>query len=295
LDEAGRQAASLLAQRDRLAALVDMRAGELALNRHNYDRRLRLKPGQSVTAEELERLRDQTAIAEAALAAARHELEVTRRLTGNDSLERRPEVRLAAERLREAWLALDRCEIKSPVAGQVARRTVQVGAQVTPQTPLMLVAPLTQVWVEANFKESQLARIKPGQRARIKVDLYEGRFVHLGRVTGLGAGTGSVFSLLPPENATGNWIKVVQRVPVRIALEPSALAEAPLRLGLSARVEVLVNEPVEPALPPDPEAAPLYEAADLENNALKAADREIAALIAANSQGLAETAAGTGR
>ena len=287
LAAAVRQAASRLAQRDRLAALVEMRARELEMNRNDYARRQRLKPGQSVTAEELERHRDQVAIAEAALAAARHELEITRRLLGEESLADHPEVRQAADKLREAWLNLDRCEIRSPIAGQVARRTVQVGAQVTPQTPLMVVTPLDQIWVEANFKETQLARIKPGQRARVKVDLYHGRVVHPARVSGLGAGTGSVFSLLPPENATGNWIKVVQRVPVRLILDPGVLAEAPLRLGLSCRVDILVKEEAEPAAEPQ---ATLFEAAAL-NPDHGPLEEEISALILANS-GIAPAGAG---
>jgi membrane fusion protein (multidrug efflux system) len=276
-----RQAAGRLAQRDSLAALVEMRSRELEMNRGDYARRQRLKTGQSVTAEELERYREQTAISEAALAAARHELEVTSRLVGRGPLAERPEVLLAATRMREAWLALDRCEIRSPLAGQVARRTVQVGAQVTPQTPLMAVVPLDQVWVEANFKETQLARIKPGQRARIKADVYNGGVVHPARVSGLGAGTGSAFSLLPPENATGNWIKVVQRVPVRLALDPAALAEAPLRLGLSCLAEVLVGEMAEAGPEPEP---PVFEAAALSPD-LRPLQEEIAGLIAANSGG----------
>jgi membrane fusion protein (multidrug efflux system) len=274
---AARRAASRRARRDRLEASVDRRSRDLQMSRNDYARRQRLKTGQSVTAEELEHFRDQTAIAEAALSAARHELEVTRRLVGEGPLADHPEVRLAAEKMREAWLALDRCEIRSPLAGQVARRTVQVGAQVTPQTPLMVVVPLDQLWVEANFKETQLARLKPGQRARVKVDLYDGQVTHTARVAGLGAGTGSVFSLLPPENATGNWIKVVQRVPVRLILDPGALAEAPLRLGLSCRAEVLVKKKAEPI----PEI-PLVSAAAL-NPDLGPLEEEIAGLIAANS------------
>jgi len=285
LATAVRQTASRLAQRDRLAALVEMRTRELTMNRNDYTRRQRLKAGQSVTAEEVERYREQTAIAEAALAAARHELAVTSRLVGDGPLAGQPEVLLVADKVREAWLALDRCEIRSPVAGQVARRTVQVGAQVTPQTPLMVVTPLDQVWVEANFKETQLARVRPGQRARVKVDLYNGQVVHQARVAGLGAGTGSVFSLLPPENATGNWIKVVQRVPVRLKLDPGDLAEAPLRLGLSCRAEVLVTEEAEPL----PEETPFFEAAALTPD-LGPLEEEIAALINANSGGLEDGA-----
>lgn len=266
-----------LAQLRRLKAQVVMRERELVLNQNDYYRRLRLTRGRSVTEEEVSRYKEQTAIAEAALEAARHELEAARRLLLDTPLEEQPRLRLEAENLRQAWLARQRCEIKSPVKGRVARRTVQVGSQVSPETPLMVVTPLEEIWVEANFKEGQLKKIRVGQPAVVKADLYGSGTVYRGRVAGLSAGTGSVFSLLPPENATGNWIKVVQRVPVRIALDPEDVAAAPLLLGLSCHVEVNIAAPEGP-----PPGLALYQTKVL-NPALESVNAEIKAIVAANS------------
>jgi membrane fusion protein (multidrug efflux system) len=123
--------------------------------------------------------------------------------------------------------------VLAPVSGYVAKRSVQVGARVTPGTALMSIVPLNQLWVDANFKESELRNIRAGQPATIEADLYGGKVQFHGKVVGMSAGTGSAFSLLPAQNATGNWIKVVQRVPVRIALDPQELVQHPLRIGLS--------------------------------------------------------------
>ncbi|MDR0549309.1 MAG: efflux RND transporter periplasmic adaptor subunit [Deltaproteobacteria bacterium] len=249
LSAAIRQVASLDSQRERLKALVAARQNELTLLKNEYLRRSKLKAGTSVTAEEVERYRLQSRVGESTLAAAQEELNVTLSLLGSSPLKEHPQIRAAATKLKEAWLALRRHEIYSPASGRVARRTAQIGAQVTAGTPLMIVTPLDDVWVDANFKESQLAAVKVGQQVKVAADLYGGEVVHLGVVAGRAAGTGSVFSLLPPENATGNWIKVVQRVPVRVYLEPEAIKAAPLLLGLSCQVSVLLNEPLKP-LPP---------------------------------------------
>jgi membrane fusion protein (multidrug efflux system) len=229
---------SMLAERERLSA--NLRAAEtaVALAQSDYDRRRKLSPGTSVTREELERHRLLALQAGAALEAARAELAANASLLGPGPPEEHPSVMLAAARVERAWLDLARCEIRSPVAGTVARRAAQPGALATPQQPVMTVVQDGRVWVDANFKESQLARIRPGLPARVTVDMLGGRAVYRGVVEGVGAGTGSVFSLLPAENATGNWIKVVQRVPVRITLDEGDLAASPLILGLSCRVVV---------------------------------------------------------
>src|SRR5690606_22266359 len=138
-----------------------------------------------------------------------------------------PLVQTAAAQLREAWLATQRLSLPAPVDGQVARRTVQLGQRVAAGTPLMAVVPLQQVWVDANFKEVQLRHLRLGQPAELTADVYGKTVRYSGRVAGLGAGTGATFALLPAQNATGNWIKVVQRVPVRIALDPGQLGEHP--------------------------------------------------------------------
>ncbi|MDR2367671.1 MAG: efflux RND transporter periplasmic adaptor subunit [Deltaproteobacteria bacterium] len=280
LAQAVRQLASQKAERERLAVLVTAREGDLALIEGEYKRRLNLRTGSSVTAEELERYRQQSAIAQANLDAARHELAAKELLVGQSPVLEHPQVSLAAHQLREAWLALGRCRIKSPASGSVARRTVQVGSHVTPATNLMAIVPLGDVWVEANFKESQLGKIRPGHGATVTADMYGGSVAYRGTVQGLSAGTGGVFSLLPAENATGNWIKVVQRVPVRILLDREDLAKNPLLLGLSLRVEVNVSEPPGPA-PADPALASM-SSRGTDDEGLGELERLIDAIVAEN-------------
>jgi membrane fusion protein (multidrug efflux system) len=157
-------------------------------------------------------------------------------------VEQQPSVQLAAARLREAFLATQRTTLLAPVDGYVAKRTVQLGQRVAAGTPLMSVIALNNLWVEANFKEVQLRNIRIGQPVKLVADQYGTKSPFTGTVSGLGAGTGAAFSLLPAQNATGNWIKVVQRVPVRIALDAKQLAEHPLRVGLSMTAEVDVSK-----------------------------------------------------
>jgi membrane fusion protein (multidrug efflux system) len=154
----------------------------------------------------------------------------------------------AAARLRDAWLNSSRNTLPAPASGMVARRSAQVGQRVAPGTPLMTVVPLDQVWVDANFKEGQLRRMRIGQPVKLVSDLYGSDVPFHGSVVGMDAGTGSAFALLPAQNATGNWIKVVQRVPVRIALDPKELQAHPLRVGLSMNVEVDLTDDKGPAV-----------------------------------------------
>ena len=179
--------------------------------------------------------------ARSALAAAQEQAASNRALTEGTSVDKHPNVERAAAAVREALLAVQRNELPAPVAGQVARRTVQVGQRITPGTPLMSMIPLDQVWVEANFKEVQLRDMRIGQPVKLKADLYGSHVEYDGRVAGVGAGTGAAFALLPAQNATGNWIKVVQRVPVRIELDAQQLAAHPLRVGLSMEATVDVQ------------------------------------------------------
>jgi membrane fusion protein (multidrug efflux system) len=180
--------------------------------------------------------------ARSALAAAQEQAASNRALTDGTSVDKHPNVARAAAAVREAWLNTQRNELPAPVAGQVARRSVQVGQRITPGTPLMSVIPLDQVWVEANFKEGQLRRMRIGQPVKLHADLYGSRIEYDGRVAGVGAGTGAAFALLPAQNATGNWIKVVQRVPVRVELDAKQLAAHPLRVGLSMEATVDVQQ-----------------------------------------------------
>ena len=218
--------------------------------------------------------------AQSALAAAREQAASNRALTEGTAVEKHPNVERAAAAVREAWLALQRTELPAPLAGQVAKRTVQVGQRVAAGTPLMTVIPLEQVWVEANFKEVQLRQMRIGQPVKLKADLYGSKVEYDGRIAGLGAGTGAAFALLPAQNATGNWIKVVQRVPVRVELDAKQLAEHPLRVGLSMEANVDVSKQ---------EGAPLLASAVSRPSATQVldapgeeADKIVRGIIAAN-------------
>lgn len=174
-------------------------------------------------------------------------------------LEQQPAVLQAATEVRNAWLALQRTQIVSPISGYVSRRSVQPGAQIGTTTPLMAVVPATNLWVDANFKETQLAHMRIGQPATIVSDIYGDDVKYTGKVVGLDMGTGSAFSLLPAQNATGNWIKVVQRLPVRIEIDAKQLAQHPLRIGLSTLVEVDTSNREGEMLASQVRSSPVYE------------------------------------
>ncbi len=212
-------------------------------------RRRPLLDSGAISAEELQHTesalagaRNTLAAARAAVAAAQEQALAQQALTLATPIDKHPGIDRAAGAVREALLAVQRGELPAPVAGQVARRSVQVGQRVAPGGVLMSLVALDQAWVEANFKEVQLRHLRVGQPATLHADVYGRQVSYRGRVAGLGAGTGAAFALLPAQNATGNWIKVVQRVPVRIELDPGQLAEHPLRVGLSMQVRVDVSD-----------------------------------------------------
>jgi membrane fusion protein (multidrug efflux system) len=231
--------------------------------------------------------------AKASLAAAQQQLAANQARVDRTTVENHPDVLAAAAQVHDAYLDLARTTLPAPVSGYVAKRTAQLGQRVAPGAPLMAIVPLDQVWVEANFKESQLATMRIGQPVTLEADLYGGKVRFHGTVAGFGAGTGSAFALLPAQNATGNWIKIVQRVPVRIALDPKELAEHPLQVGLSMQVDVDTHERGGTRLPQLAQATPplrtdVYDAVGAE------ADKRIRAIIAANdgiASGNARTAA----
>jgi len=226
------------------AGQAEIRARQVAVAqaRADVDRRSGLVATGAVSREELAHARDVLASAQAALSASRGTLSRNTALVDATTLSRQPQVQGAASQLRQAYLNLQRSAIVAPVSGYVAKRQVQLGQRVQPGTTLMTIVPLEQVWVEANFKETQLGRMRIGQPVEVHSDLYGGDVEYSGKVAALGLGTGSTFSLLPAQNASGNWIKIVQRVPVRIELEPKQLVEHPLRLGLSMSVDVTVRD-----------------------------------------------------
>jgi membrane fusion protein (multidrug efflux system) len=257
-----RQVRTLFVQNDALAADVAVRKADieraqadLSRARSDLSRRQTLAKSGGVSGEEI--LHAQTTLksaesglaqAQANLEASKAKLETNQALTHGTTVENHPDVREAEAELRNAWLARWRTVLPAPVTGMVARRSVQVGQRVAPGNTLMNVVPLDQVWVEANFKEAQLREMRVGQPVTLTADLYGGSVTYHGKVVGLDAGTGSAFALLPAQNATGNWIKVVQRVPVRIALDPQELQAHPLRIGLSMDVEVDLSKQDGPAL-----------------------------------------------
>ncbi|MGH8338540.1 MAG: efflux RND transporter periplasmic adaptor subunit, partial [Gammaproteobacteria bacterium] len=250
-----RQVRTLYANNGTLQAQIKLREADvvkaqsdISRAKDDLNRRQALAGDGAVSKEEIEHARTQLAVARSALAAAqagvvaaREQLGSNQAMTAGTTIEQHPLVKEAAAKVREAYLAMQRTTMPAPVDGYVARRTVQLGQRVAPGTPLMSIVPLSQVWVDANFKEVQLRNIRIGQPVTLTADLYGGKVDYKGQVVGLGAGTGAAFALLPAQNATGNWIKVVQRVPVRISLDPQQLAAHPLRVGLSMDATVDVT------------------------------------------------------
>ena len=237
-----RDVRNLFATSWQLDAAVQVRQTDLAAAQSDLARRSQLGVSGAVSGEELQHARDTVRAAQASLLAAQQQLAANRARVDGTTLEDHPQVRDAAAAVRNAYLTLARTQLPAPVAGFVARRNVQLGQRVAPGTPLMAVVPLDQVWVDANFKEPQLAHMRVGQPVLLTADLYGGKIVYHGRVAGFGAGTGAAFALLPAQNATGNWIKIVQRVPVRIALDVQEIAAHPLQIGLSMKADVDVRE-----------------------------------------------------
>ena len=276
-----RQARNLFAGRSAAAAQVSLREAELRRAQDDLKRRQAVADSGAVAKEELDHAQAAVQAAAAALATAREQLAASDALTEGTTPAQHPSVERAAAKVREAHLAMTRAMLPAPVSGYVAKRSVQVGQRIQPGTPLMAIVPLDGLWVDANFKESQLAHMRIGQPVKLHADVYGSSVEYHGKVLGLGAGTGGVFSLLPAQNATGNWIKVVQRVPVRISLDPKELAEHPLRLGLSMLAEVDLSDESGPVLgtAPRSEAAYQTQAFGVED---KAAEQIIARIIAAN-------------
>ncbi len=188
----------------------------------------------------------------------------------------------AAAKVHEAYLGNARTEILAPVAGVVARRSVQVGQRVAAGTPLMAIVPLENVWVDANFKEGQLRDLRPGQPATVEADLYGRHAKYHGRIQGFGAGTGAAFALLPAQNATGNWIKVVQRVPVRIALDAREVHDHPLQVGLSMKVEVDTHTREGERLPAAPTPTVVKQETAIFDALSAAADARVTQIIVRN-------------
>jgi membrane fusion protein (multidrug efflux system) len=276
-----REVRNLFATSAQLRAAVELRQSDLAMAQKDLARRERLGNSGAISTEELQHARDSVRSAEAALMAAQQQLAGNQARVDGTTLENHPDVRNASAAVRNAYLTYSRTTLPAPVSGFVARRAVQLGQRVGPGAPLMSVVPLDQVWVDANFKEPQLANMRMGQPVTLTADLYGGGFRYHGKIAGFGAGTGSAFALLPAQNATGNWIKIVQRVPVRIALDSQEMAAHPLQIGLSMKVEVSVRDGSGERLPQLAQNAPAYST-DVFHSVDSAADTRVQEIIAAN-------------
>lgn len=233
-----RQTHQLMINGKQYQASITLQQTALAQAQADLKRREPLGAANLIGREELQHARDAVATAKAQLDVAIQQYNANQAMILNTSLEHQPAVQQSAAELRDAWLALQRTEIRSPMDGFVSRRSVQVGSQISTSTPLLAVVPATNLWVDANFKETQLAGVRIGQPVTVVADIYGDEVVYQGKVAGLDMGTGSAFSLLPAQNATGNWIKVVQRLPVRIELNQEDIARHPLRIGLSTLVKI---------------------------------------------------------
>lgn len=263
-------------------ANVTMHRAELRKAEQDLARRRSVASSGAVSGEELQHAVDAVNAARAALEAAQQQLAAQRAMVDRTDVHDHPDVKNAAARVREAYLAYSRTKLPAPLSGFVARRSVQLGQRIAPGSVLMTVVPLEDVWVDANFKENQLANLRPGQPVTLVADAYGSSVEFHGKVAGFSAGTGAAFALLPAQNATGNWIKIVQRVPVRIALDPKELEAHPLQVGLSMRADVDTHDRSAGRLQRVARPAPAYETkafASIETEA----DRRIERIIAENS------------
>ncbi|MFZ6725856.1 efflux RND transporter periplasmic adaptor subunit [Undibacterium sp. MH2W] len=278
-----REVKVLFANNASLQANIDVRSTDVERAKSDLARRQQLLSTGAISSEELEHARNTLKTAEAALIAAREQLASNHALTENTNVTQHPNVLRAAAKLREAMLAYSRTSLPAPLTGYIAKRAVQVGQRIAPGTPLLSIVPLNSLWVDANFKEVQLAHMRIGQDVVLHSDLYGSDVEFHGKVLGMSAGTGSAFSLLPAQNASGNWIKVVQRVPVRISLDPKELAQHPLRIGVSMQVQVNISQEQGAPIASTPKVGevPVYQTNVFEQ-AAKDADARIAQIINAN-------------
>jgi membrane fusion protein (multidrug efflux system) len=248
LARSARQVRSQLAGVGQLRSTVVQRESDLARAESDLARRRQLADTGAVSGEDIRHADDAVGAARAALNAARQQVDAARALVDGTTLEQHPDVLSSVAGVRDASLGLARTTLAAPVGGIVARRNVQIGQRVAQGAPLMAIVPLDQMWVTANLKETQLKDVRIGQPVAVTSDVYGADVVFHGRVAGQEAGTGSAFAAVPAQNATGNWIKVVQRVPVRIALDAQELARHPLRLGLSMKVAIDTSRADGPSL-----------------------------------------------
>lgn len=254
-----RNVEELFQRAEQYKAEIDIKEAELTKAWDDFQNRVELVPIGGVSQEEFEHVEAALLAAFSSLVLSEHKYLGALAQVENTTVESHPLVEKAKDALRDSWVQLQRCNISAPVTGILDQRRVQVGEWVKKEDNLLAIIPLEQIWVDANFKETQLKNVRLGQSVKLKADIY-GRSVHYhGKVIGFSGGTGSVFSYLPPQNATGNWIKIVQRLAVRIGLDPREVREHPLRLGLSMDVTVDTHNRDGKVIPKEKVEKPIYE------------------------------------
>ncbi|MCW2256782.1 membrane fusion protein (multidrug efflux system) [Providencia alcalifaciens] len=254
-----RQTKELYINGDQYQAQIQQNRVSLIQAQKDYQRRVALGRSGTISKEDLQHSQEAVQLAQAALDISIQQYNANRALLRNTELKKQPAIQQAADSVRNAWITLQRTEVKSPMTGYVSRRNVQIGSQVSPQASLMAIVPVQPVWVDANFKETQLENVRIGQPVSLTSDFYGDNVVYTGKVVGLDMGTGSAFSLLPAQNATGNWIKVVQRLPVRVELDPQQVAKYPLRIGLSMNATIDIKDQNGPVLAEVQRNTPAFE------------------------------------
>ncbi|OAT19219.1 membrane fusion component of a tripartite multidrug resistance system [Buttiauxella gaviniae ATCC 51604] len=285
-----RQVRGLYSTADNYRAQVAAKQVALQTAQNDYARRQKIFSTGAIAAEDLSHYRDAVSSAQSDLAASQQALRTNLAMVDDTVIDSHPEIKTAVATLRQRYLDNARTTIVAPVSGYVAKRAVQLGMRVTSGTTLLAIVPLNEVWVDANFKESQMSTMRLGQKVTLSADLYGDDVEYHGTIESLGIGTGSAFSLLPAQNASGNWIKIVQRLPVRITLDPHDMQKHPLRVGLSmnARVDIRNNEDGH-LLPQQTVSTPRFTT-DVYRDSLEAADKLVAKILHDNSNAVASSA-----
>jgi membrane fusion protein (multidrug efflux system) len=253
-----RKVAQLFAQTRKTKAQIRIAKADFIKSAEDYERREILVQSGSISEEDLTHSIAKLTSSYFSLVAAEQNYFSLLSQVENTTISTHPLVKQAIEELKTSWVNLKRSTIKAPTNGLIAQRKAQIGERVQGADPLLAIVPLEEIWVEANFKENQIGSMQVGQKAVIRTDIYGRSVIYEGEIIGIGGGTGSIFSILPPQNATGNWIKIVQRVPIRISLPIEKIVEHPLRLGLSTEVNVDIHPLEDPCPPQKTLSTPLY-------------------------------------
>lgn len=284
-----RQVRGLYSTADNYRAQVAAKQVALQTAQNDYARRQKIFSTGAIAVEDLSHYRDAVTSAQSDLAAAQQALRTNLAMVDDTVIDSHPEIKTAVATLRQRYLDNSRTTIVAPVSGYVAKRAVQLGMRVSSGTTLLAIVPLNEVWVDANFKESQMNAMRLGQKVTLNADLYGDKIEYHGTIESLGIGTGSAFSLLPAQNASGNWIKIVQRLPVRITLDPHDMQKHPLRIGLSMNAQVDIRNVDGHLLPQKTVSAPRFTT-DVYQDSLEAADKLVAKILHDNSNTVASRA-----